>query len=504
MRFAGDTPATLKVVLLVTLLIKLALAYWLPLSGDEAYFVVWGKHPDLGFYDHPPAVGWMLQLLLYLGQSEAWLRLPAIALSALIGWVMYNLLKPYDEQKAVLVSLLFLLTPLNVLNVLITNDTMLVLFAFLSGVALYKGLQQDHMGWYALSGAMLGMAFLSKYFAALLVVAYLAYFIFSARGRRRILGALLLFASSLPFVFINLYWNYTHCWDNILFNIYNRNPNEHFSFDKIAIFLVMQIYLASPPILYYLFRRRAQFWQSLSGVNLRLFAFLFLLPIALLGLMSLKREIGLHWMLAFYPFLYFVVARCLSREELVSSLKFTVGFTAFHLVALLVVLAIPMESWKKSNYYDGIVYMLKINEVAEQIRPYEQQDFILASDGYTPAAILSYQMNMDVAVFGYGSVYARQDDINTDYRKLGGRNFVVVLKSPPYMGFFEPYFQRVETKEFELYGQPFYLVLGYGFDYDKYRDNVLRLVKEQYYKIPSYLPHDPCYICVKYFPEELR
>jgi hypothetical protein len=33
-------------VLIITLLIKLALAYFLPMSGDEAYFIVWARHLD--------------------------------------------------------------------------------------------------------------------------------------------------------------------------------------------------------------------------------------------------------------------------------------------------------------------------------------------------------------------------------------------------------------------------------------------------------------------------
>lgn len=504
MRLVAGGDRLFHLVLLGTLAIKLVLAALLPLSGDEAYFVVWGRHPDLGFYDHPPAVGWTLQLLLSLGHSAVWLRLPAILLSTLIGWSMYRVLRSHDEQRARLAALLFLAAPLNVLNVLITNDTLLVLFAFLSALALYLALQRGGLGWYALSGAMLGMAFLSKYFAVLLGVAYLAYFLFAARERHNRVGALLLFAASLPFVAVNLYWNYTHCWDNILFNIYNRNPDEHFSADKVVIFLVMQLYLASPPLLYFLFKRRAQLRQSLAPGQFNLFAYLFFLPIALLGLMTLKREVGLHWMLAFYPFLYFVVARGLPVDELRRALRFTGWFLAAHLLAGLVIALVPMESWKKSNYYDGIVYMLKIDEIAAQLQPYQQQDFVLASDGYTPAAILAYQLDKDVAVFGYGSVYARQDDMITDYRQLDGRNFAVLLKTPPYMGFYEPYFRRVETRQFELYGQPFYLVLGHGFDYATYRDQVLRQVKGQYYNIPSYLPHAPCYFCVKYFPEEGR
>src|ERR1017187_8187539 len=111
--------SSFKFVLLLTLAIKFILAWILPMSGDEAYFIVWAHHPDFGYYDHPPMVGWLLQLLLYLGSSEVLLRLPAILLSTLLGIGIYQLFKPYDEAKAALVAILYLVSPLNILNVLV-------------------------------------------------------------------------------------------------------------------------------------------------------------------------------------------------------------------------------------------------------------------------------------------------------------------------------------------------------------------------------------------------
>jgi len=31
-----------------------------PFTGDEAYFTYWGVYADLGYYDHPPMIGWLL------------------------------------------------------------------------------------------------------------------------------------------------------------------------------------------------------------------------------------------------------------------------------------------------------------------------------------------------------------------------------------------------------------------------------------------------------------
>ena len=500
------TPTNLfKFVLLATLGIKLVLAYALPMSGDEAYFIVWAKHPDFGFYDHPPMVGWILHLLLYLGSSEVTLRLPAILLTTLIGLGIYQLLKPHDETRAALVATLFLAAPLNILNVLVSTDTPLILFVFLSAAALFKALKKNSRLWYVLSGVFLGMAFLSKYFAVLLILGYLACFIYVIRNaeqdrREKIRGLILLLLASLPFVLINFYWNYTHCWDNILFNLYNRNEGEHLSVGKVAIFFGTQIYLMTPPVIYFLYKHRAEFREK-TRLGHFMFAFVFLLPMAIFTLLSVKKIIGLHWVLAFYPFFYLLLSLYLSREELLKSLKFMVWFSAAHLAAIAVIAMLPMETWKQHKLYDGIVFMFQNDAVVEKLRPYEK-GFVLAADGYTPAAIASYHHGTNFIVFGEGSHYARQDDMITDFRQFEGRDILILKKSAPDLMQYVPYFESVESSQFTLRGATFYFVLGYGFDYAGYKELVLKPVKEKYYKIPAFLPHTPCYFCEKYFPEE--
>lgn len=496
--------ASFRFVLLATLAIKLVLAWIIPMSGDEAYFIVWARHPDFGYYDHPPMIGWLLHVLLYFGSAEVLLRLPAILLTTLVGIGIYQLLKPHDEAKAALVAMLYLVSPLNVLNVLITNDTVLILFVFLSAATLFKALQKNGMGWYALSGALLGMAFLSKYFAVLLVLGYLAYWIFSGRSTGKTKGFVLLFIAALPFALLNFYWNYTHCWDNILFNLYTRNEGEQFSLGKVAVFLGTQVYLMTPPVIYYLFRHRAELRQKIRRSQFQLFAWTFLLPMAAFALLSLKKTIGLHWVLAFYPFLYLLLHLFLSREELLKTLKFMLWFSAAHLAAVAVIALMPMDTWKHNKLYDGIVFMFRNDEIAAQVHPYEEQGFLLASDGYTSAAIISYHYGKNFFVFGEGSHYARQDDIITDFRQFSGRDMLIVKKSAPDLAQYTPYFRRVEVRQFPLRGVTFYFVLGYGFDYDKYRELVLKQIKDRYYNIPAYLPHAPCYFCEKYFPQEVR
>ena len=258
----------------------------------------------------------------------------------------------------------------------------------------------------------------------------------------------------------------------------------------------------TPPVIYYLFKHRAEFRQKIKRAHFKLFAWLFLLPMAAFALLSLKKTIGLHWVFAFYPFLYLLLYLFLSHEELLKSIKFMAWFSAAHLAAIAVIAAMPMETWQQYNLYDGVVFMFSNDEIVEKVRPYEQQGFVLASDGYTPAAIISYHYGKNFSVFGEGSHYARQDDIITDFRALNGRDMLIVKKSAPNLAQYAPYFSRVEVRPFPLRGVTFYFVLGYNFDYDTYKKLILKSIKDKFYNIPSFLPHTPCYFCEKYFPEE--
>ncbi len=487
--------------LAATLLLKLYLAQWLPMSGDEAYFVMWAQHPALGFYDHPPMVGWILQLLLHAGHSPLVLRLPAVLLSTLIGLGIYLALRRDDQDRAALAAVLYLISPVNLLNVLITTDTPLILFAFLSGLSLFLALSRHGWWRYALAGAFLGMAFLSKYFAVLLGLAYLAYFLFSPKSGRKTGGFALLLATALPLAAINLYWNYTHCWDNVLFNLYTRNEGETLSLGNVLIFLGSQVYLMTPPVIYYLFRRRSEWLGKWRRDEFKLFAYAFLVPMAAFAALSLKKVIGLHWVLAFYPFLYLLAYVFLTQRELLKSVKFMAYFSLAHLLIVAAVAALPMETWRHSRLYGGIVFMFDTDRIVQRLRPYEK-DYLFATDGYTPSAIISYHYGKYFFVFGKGSYHARQDDLITDFSRFDGRDILVLGKSPPNPVQYAPYFRTMEIKSFTLRGATFYLVLGRDFNYPVYRERVLRPIREKYYRIPSYLPHGPCYFCTKYFPHD--
>ena len=291
-----------------------------------------------------------------------------------------------------------------------------------------------------------------------------------------------------------------HCWANIMFNVYNRNDDAALSWKTPLLYAATMIYLLTPLTIWALARGGlAALWREAQGRALLLVAFV---PLALFAALSSIKVIGMHWVLSFVPFVLMVAASGADATMAARLRGFFIGFAAFHVVVVVVIAMLPVETWSRLRQYDGIVMTVKAEELLAQLKPYEH-DYAFAADGYSPAVTQSYNARRYFFVFGEGSSHARHDDILTDFRALDGRNILILRKSAPEVAQqYAPYFREVEVQPFDMRGAHFWRVLGRGFNFAAYRDAVLTQVRNRYYAIPRWLPQRGCYFCERYFAGE--
>ncbi len=475
-----------------TLLLKLVLAAGFPMTGDEAFFYQWGVFPSWGYSDHPPMVGWLLALLRRISEHPLALRSFTLLVTSLIALGIVALLRRFlpagREASAWLAGAVYLAMPWSWMFVLVTTDTPLIFCMALSAWAYLRADAKDTpraaLPGYALAGLFLGLAFLSKYFAALLGFAYAAH-AFGWR-RERWWAPFLVFACALPSIALNVAFNATHGWSNVMFNVFNRNEGSGWSPADFLTYVAMALYLLTPWLLWRALRARAA--EGVSPTTARTLAVLWLFPLAVFLLLSTRRGIGLHWVLGFVPLFVLWAGLRLDPPALRRALGWTVALSLPHLLLVAAVAWAPLSWWQPFKVHDRAVFLRETAAVVAELRRDLPPGATLMAHAYNPAAMLAYHQGAYVPVFGVGRHHARQDDQLIDFRAYDGRPLRIFSYHDPDLAGFAPYFERVSKHRFDVDGVAFYAVDGEGFRFQPYRDTVLAEIAREFHAIPAWLP----------------
>lgn len=259
-------------VFLFSLVAKFTLAYLLPIVGDESYYLVWGQHLQLSYFDHPPAVAWLTwisnQLYNVFPLSWYWLsiRLPFIVLSSVtfLIWLKAYLFEQNEENSIQQFTILYFLNPLVGLGgIFATPDVPLLFFWSIAYYSILKIKATQSIKWYSILGISLGLGFCSKYHIVILPLSVLVALFFlkdlkTIQIKKLFYTILFGFIFSLPVVI----WNYQHEWSSFLFQL-NHGFSTQKKYDVIwtISYFFGQILLFNPVVLFYLIK---EVKQSLS------------------------------------------------------------------------------------------------------------------------------------------------------------------------------------------------------------------------------------------------
>jgi len=238
----------------VLILLRLVMAAVLPLSADEAYYWLWSKHLAAGYYDHPPAIAFVIRFgTWFLGDTELGVRLGGVLLSIWASWCVWRtgqlILK--DDGRAALAALLFNLTLMIGVEMLAATPDTLSVSATAGFLFFLAKVEATNDGrWWLGVGVKGGLGLLAKYSGLFVGLGALVWLLASPRARSFLktpwpwaaaLVALIIF---LP----NLWWQSTHHWMTFAFQ-FGRVTGGHLTGRYLLEFIGAQLGLATPFIL---------------------------------------------------------------------------------------------------------------------------------------------------------------------------------------------------------------------------------------------------------------
>ena len=300
-RYLRDTLILLGIVTVL----KLVLSSLAGLGDSEALYAVYGLHPQGGYLDHPPMIGWIVRITTAIfGTSAVAVRLGPILLFPLTAMLLYDLtLRLSSSPRAAFLSVVILCaTPVTFLGGLAATPDAPSAFLWMLGswllvVHVTKDVPSRKPALHgALIGLVLGVAMLAKYTNALLLLAFVVYVL--VHRRKWLLSYLLpaLVVAQLCALPV-LLWNHANGWSSFLHRLVWTQEEAGFSLRNVGALLGGQLLYVSPVIMVLVVLAMVDLWKDRARDDVsRLLCLVVWIPAALLWVLCLwSRVAEPHW-----------------------------------------------------------------------------------------------------------------------------------------------------------------------------------------------------------------
>ncbi|MGZ3764270.1 MAG: ArnT family glycosyltransferase [Mucilaginibacter sp.] len=270
-------------------------AYTLEIHADEAYYWLYSRFLDWGYYDHPPMVAIFIRIGDSIIHNEFGLRLMTVLSSTLSIYLLWLIVKKYAVEAKWFILVISGIFIFHIYGFMTTPDVPLFLFTALFYFIYKKYLDQDHLKWALLLAVIIACLLYSKYHGVLLVG-------FTVLSNIRLLTRKTFWI--IVFLSIGLYiphilWQVNHGYPSINYHLFEQS-SDHYSFSQTLSYFPAQMLMAGPFIGWFLFynafttRIKDAFIRALMVNGIGTFVF-FLIS-------SMKGEVQPQWtLIAFAP-----------------------------------------------------------------------------------------------------------------------------------------------------------------------------------------------------------
>lgn len=304
----------------ICLILRFMSLLLVPLLPEEAYYWMYSQHPSLSYFDHPPAIAWVIRSgTVVFGNNEFGVRIVGDLLMIAASVLMYLQARFWTGKAASLIAAaaLQVLPGYFATGFIATMDAPLIFFWMLCLLGVSLVLRRDaSWGWY-LAAIGLGGAMLSKYTGVFPGAGALLAVLGVRRWRRHLCSIHPYAAAALALAMFTpvLIWNAENQWASFRFQFGGRFVDRGVSAQTMLGFAGGQLLIATPLIL------AAMTWLLARAVRQRRifvprtwFMISFSAPLlTMMAYKSLKYSIHINWTIPAYLCAFpFVAQACIA------------------------------------------------------------------------------------------------------------------------------------------------------------------------------------------------
>ena len=203
-------------------ILNLIQAFFTPLNNDEAYYWMYSKYLDWGFFDHPPMIAVLIKFGYAVFHNELGVRILIVIgeiIALLIIWSLTDEEPVRKKESVFLFIMLVAIIPVfNIFGFIATPDAPLILFSAVFLLCYKRFLNAGNWQNTLFLGFSMAALMYSKYHGGLLILCVLFSNLRLLKSSRFYLASALAIVLFLP----HLYWQYSNGFPSFKYHLIER------------------------------------------------------------------------------------------------------------------------------------------------------------------------------------------------------------------------------------------------------------------------------------------
>lgn len=258
--------------------------------ADEAYYWMYAKFLDWGYFDHPPMVALFIRVGDALFHNTLGMRLLTVICSTFSIYLLWKILSRYAQNAGLFVLMFLSVVLFHVYGFITTPDAPLWFFAVLFFYVYQRYVAEDKLKWAFLLALVIAGLLYSKYHGILILFFTI---LSNLKLLRRPSFWGIVVVSCLVFL-PHIWWQVAHGYPSFYYHFIDRSA-AFYQFKFTTEYLLAQLALAGPLVGWFLYKSAAVLKTKDPFLNAVRFNFFGIFIFFLLS--TFKGRVEAHWTL---------------------------------------------------------------------------------------------------------------------------------------------------------------------------------------------------------------
>ncbi|MCX2451993.1 glycosyltransferase family 39 protein [Pedobacter sp. PLR] len=414
-------------------------ASFVEVHADEAYYWVYSRFLDWGYFDHPPMVALFIKLGDMLLPSTLGMRFLTVLTSSLSVFLLWKIVKPYGENIKLFILLFSAVVLFHVYGFITTPDSPLFFFTILFFYVYQKYVASDQLKWALLLALVIACLLYSKYHGILVLF-------FTILSNLKLLKRpsfwLIVGVAILAFL-PHIWWQVENNYPSFYYHVIDRSAAFYKS-RYTTEYLLAQLALAGPLVGWFMYRAAVVLKTPdafIKAIKVNFYGvFIFFL------FSTLKGRVEAHWTLPGMICLFILAYLYLSKRTVPKWFERLAMVNIVLILITRIILLVPVPALMKI----GVVAYYFGNETwAKQIHEKAGDAPVIFTDSFQVPSKYNYYTRSTKG-FGYDSRNYRKNQYDIWPLEDSLRNKRVYLALPYSRGLSEQ--DTIETAKGLYYG----------------------------------------------------